>query len=447
MGKRGPKKGYMPAVNLKRKLAQINNAAHTDGWGNALVGLERSMDKRSRTTFDNFAVLTEDELGRMYVGDGLGRRVVDVVADDMVREWIDIEDDEKEVIPEMLENIGAEEAFSDALKWQRLYGGALIVVGAMDGQPLDAPLVSEKAKSIEWLKVVNMYDIDLTSSVWDSNPMSKTFGKILTYMIDFRTGTTGTVVRTPVHYTRCLAFFGESVPENIAYTEQKLRYWGSSVLQPIWEQLRDMGGVMGSVANLMYELIIGKYKFANLSQIMAAGKEAQLITRMEIINASKSIINGVLLDSTDEYTRDTANLSGISDVIDRFMMLLSGVTGIPLTRLFGRSPGGLNSTGEGDLSNYYDMVKAKQKTDLKRPLKELLGLLSVIAGYAEPVSFKFNPLVQMTEKEEYEMEKLEADTKRAQAETDKIYIDTGVLSPEEVSIARGFENIEDGSFE
>jgi len=328
--------------------------------------------------------------------------------------------------------------FNEALKWERLFGGSLIVLGAMDGQPLDMPMVVQRVQSIEWLKVIDMWDVDLPSSEWDRDPTSPTYGQVIRYMCQFRVSGTGRIDRILVHNTRCLPFYGENIPKSLVMGDQRTRYWGASTLQAIWEQLANMGGTMQAVTNILYEFIIGKYTFSNLAEMMAAGNEAKLINRMSAIQMSKSVINAVMLGEGEAYQRDAASVAGLADLVDRMMMLLSGVTSIPVTRLFGRSPAGMNATGESDLSTYYDMVRAKQKTDLQPNLHKFIILLAQISKFADTPSVVFNPLRQNTPKEQAEIEKLEADTYLATAQADQIYIMNQVASPEEIALQREF---------
>ena len=59
--------------------------------------------------------------------------------------------------------------------------------------------------------------------------------------------------------------------------------------------------------------------------------------RMNAINMSKSVLNAVILDRDEMYDKQYTTLAGLTEVIDRFMLQLSGATGIPVTpRLYGR---------------------------------------------------------------------------------------------------------------
>jgi uncharacterized protein len=418
-----------------------NKQTRADGWYNALAGFGKSFDKSNKTYFGSFYFMDRNQLSRMYVGDGLGRKIIDCIADDMTREWVEIKlenKDDKDLLETTLKKLKVEVYFNEALKWERLFGGSIIVIGAMDGKPLDYPMLLERVQSIEWLKVVDQWDIDLPSSEWDRDPTSPTYGQILRYMCQFRVSGTGRIDRLLVHNSRVLPFYGENIPKSLVMGDQRTRYWGASVLQAVWEWVANFGGAYQGIVNILFEFIIGKYKFSNLDDMLAAGNEQVLMDRMSAIQMSKSVINAVMLGTDEDYIRDSANVSGLPDLIDRMMMMVAGVVNIPVTKLFGRSAAGMNSTGEGDIENYYSIVRGKQKTDLQPNLNKFLLLLAQVLGIEDIPTFTFNPLRQLTAKEEAELESAKAQAYLNQANGDAVYLDRQVLSPEEVALEREF---------
>jgi phage-related protein (TIGR01555 family) len=388
-------KKYQDKLSVLQKQVNTMNLDNrrrkkNDSWLNAVAGLGGSQDKRKETSFGAYTRLTEEELANLYVGDGYGSRIVDIVADDMTREWIELDNDENEIITNKLTQLHAEAVFNEALTWQRLFGGSLIIMGAMDSRELDEPLNPKAVKDIEWLKVVDKTQVKIGLSEFEEDPQKPDFGQVRTYSVQFAFGRSQTV---NVHRSRVIPFYGKAVPNRIIEGDQDFKYWGSSALQAPWNQLQDYGGVTSSIANLMYELIISVFKFDDLANMIADGNEKLLLNRMEIINITKSMINAVMLDSNGEdFDRNTASIAGVPDVIDRYMMNLSGVTGIPVTRLFGRSPAGQNATGEADMRNYYDMVRSKQKIELSAPLQKLVDLIAVIEKVPGEHPITFNPL-------------------------------------------------------
>jgi phage-related protein (TIGR01555 family) len=143
----------------------------------------------------------------------------------------------------------------------------------------------------------------------------------------------------------------------------------------------------------------------------------------------------MVLDGEESFEKLSTNIAGLSEMLDRFMLSVCSVTGIPATLLFGRAPAGLNATGDADTRNYYDMIKQYQEMKLKPILEKLTYyLMRSIDGpfkgqEPEHWSIQFAPLWQNTEEQEAVM-------RHTVAETDAIYIDRGVLDPAEVAISR-----------
>lgn len=91
---------------------------------------------------------------------------------------------------------------------------------------------------------------------------------------------------------------------------------------------------------------------------------------------------------------------------------LSGASRIPVTKLFGRSPAGMNATGESDLKNYYDYVDSLRESKLRPILERLLPviLMSTCGGVPEDMEVQFPPLWTPTAKEVSEIAKAKAET-------------------------------------
>lgn len=445
------KKDAVPQEALPKEMeAQIKQyiadslVNRKDGWSNVFVGLGQKKDKAKYTEYGDITLLDDVTLESIYMGDGLGGRIIDIIADDMTREWVALDGDNGKKVFDELISLDAEKAFNEAIKWQRLYGGSLIVIGAMDGRSPESRLNDKAIKKVEYLKVVPKTDISISDSVFNTNPSSPDFGKVEKYAITYRIG--HQAIKKKVHASRCIPFYNDPAPAMLrASMSLDGRYWGISSLQRIYEELRDLGGVTQSIINILYEFIIGKFKVSNLARMFAEGRESQLITRIEIMEMSKSILNAVILGEDEEYTRDYATLAGLPEVIDRYMLKLSGSTGIPVTRLFGRSPSGLNATGENDLRNYYDLIEANQRNRLFPPLRRLVNLLSSYLK-VDPPEVIFVSLYQLDEKEKAEVNKLNAETEKIKAETEKImadteriYIETEVMSNEDIRIKKGLQ--------
>lgn len=398
-----------------------------DGMINVLAGLGGKFDKANKSRFGNFVVLDDAELTRLWLGEGLGKKIVSAPADDMTRNWFTVPGDETNKIQQEMERLKTETIVNVATKWARLYRGSLIVMGLEDGGELHEPANLKNVKGIRWLRSYSASRIPITTQNVVKDPNSPFFDEIEVFPVRRFDGN-----EFKVHRSRCLIFKGEPIPDYSQDLAYNSFYWGLSILQSIYQRLMNYGSIEQSIVNLMMELTIGKFTLSNLAELLAANNTKAIYTRMNIINASKSILNSVLLGENEKYERDTASVAGVAEVMSMFMMSLSAVAEIPVTKLFGKSADGMNATGEGDSRDYYDMITSKQKTWLKPPLQYLVAIINSYMKATDDPSINFNSVWEPTQKELIEM-------KNKQAQTDGLYIDKGVLDSDEVRESR-FEN-------
>jgi phage-related protein (TIGR01555 family) len=408
-------------------LTNIRNYV-TDGWNNILSGLGRTnTDKTKSTIIDTYTVLNDESLATIYDSNGLGANIVDIPADDMTRAGWEIENDTDDKISNELNRIGAETKINEALKKSRLYRGSVVVIITERGK-LEQPLTQNSGKIIN-LRTYGADRIVLTSTDIVDDPNSVYFEDVEWFTIRLVNGDD-----IKVHRTRCLKFkgVGGSGSTQLDLTNQ---FWGFSALQKPWDQLTYYGAAEQGVATLIQEASVGKYTLSNLSQILSMNSPDSvkaIMDRIEIINASKSIINAVLLGKDEDYVRDSINFAGIPDILDRMMQNLSAVSKIPAALLFGRdSSGGLNNDGSAEFRKYYDKISTAQTSQL---LPELQYLVDYVSGYLfinsnEQYNVEFNSLWEPTQKEQAEIDKINS-------ETDVNYINSQVLTPEEVTEKR-----------
>ena len=139
-----------------------------------------------------------------------------------------------------------------------------------------------------------------------------------------------------------------------------------------------------------------------MRQILGGPESAQIALAKNIgmIRALQSTEGMTVLDADDNFATTSYSFAGLDQVLLSFGQQLSGAADIPLTRLFGQSPAGLNATGEADTKTYYDGILRRQEAQLREPLTKLLQII-YRDRFGEPmpaeVSFNFVPLWQLTE--------------------------------------------------
>lgn len=398
-----------------------------DAWGNVLSGLSGRSDKSTKNVFGPSRLLHEDELGWIYASNGIGTKIIDLLPDDMTRAGWTFTGDEDGKIGKALKDIGTAKHLNRAMKWARLFGGALVILDIADGQPYELPYNWEKGKApIRGMRVFSSARTEMTTFDFSADPQSRWFE-------DLEVHTVKRLYGAPfrVHASRCLVFRNwHPVPDtqNQSGYELRTRYWGLSAMQAIFESISTFGTFYQGIGHLGHELTIGKYTISNLDQMVAENDIKSLKNRMRIIEEQKSILHAVLLGKEERYDRDSLTFAGVPEVMDKLMTVTASVAGYPVTKLWGTSAKGLSATGEGDSRDYYNHVEAEQVNILEAPLTRLAQMMNLNLGTPvkqDELGVKFNPVWTPSAEALVAMQKTVADT-------DKVYLDAGILHEEQV---------------
>jgi phage-related protein (TIGR01555 family) len=341
----------------------------------------------------------------MYRGSWLVGKAVDVVAEDMTRAGIDISGttnpDDIERLHQTMSRLQIWQALNDTVKWSRLYGGAVAVM-LIDGQDVATPLRPETVSKDQFkgLLVLDRWMVQpsLGTPVKDFGPY---LGQPEFYTINQNAPA---LMNKRVHYSRIIRIDGYELPFQQRQTENG---WGLSIVERLYDRLVAFDSSTQGAAQLVFKAHLRTYKVANLRKVIAAGGVAldALTKQMDMIRKYQSNEGLTLMDGEDEFEAHSYSFAGLSDLLLQFGQQLSGALDIPLVRLFGQSPSGMNSTGESDLRNYYDSIAAQQERRLRLPFTTLLNVLYRSEFGSEPPSgfnFRFNPLWQLSEKERAE---------------------------------------------
>jgi hypothetical protein len=411
MTKRSIKAIARRALSADKKLreAQDNRTQKTlDSFQNfaAALGIGTSNLMSNSTYGFNPITRIRTLLEWIHRGSWLGGVAVDLVADDMTRAGVDIKGElEPDQIEELQENIVAKSVWSainDTEKWARLYGGALGVI-LIDGQDPATPFKVERVGKGGFRGLLPLDRWMVEPSLED---LVQDYGPFMGMPKFYRVTTDAPALHgKKIHYTRCLRLEGIRLP----YWQRMMEnLWGLSVIERLYDRMVPFDSASMGAAQLAYKSYLRTYKIKGLRQLIAAGGPAYqgLLKQVQFMRETQSNEGITLLDGEDEMETLTApNFSGLSDVLLQMGQQLSGALQIPLVRLFGQSPAGLNSTGESDLRMYYDGIKQAQERDLRNPLTTIYRAEAQSSGIALPEGFRldFRPLWQLTEQQKAEI--------------------------------------------
>jgi hypothetical protein len=196
-----------------------------------------------------------------------------------------------------------------------------------------------------------------------------------------------------------------------------------SVLDRIYEALTNFNTIAAGSASMVYESNVDVMQVKNLMGYLQTAEGTSLLQkRFTLADMMKSFNNMLVLDIDEKYDKKQNSFASIPDLLYAHALFLAGGSDVPATRLLGSSASGLNATGEGDMKNYYDVIRSKQSKDYKPKLDFFDILMAKNLGIADDadLDYKFNSLFQMTPKEQ-------ADTDFINAQRDGIYLDKGVV--------------------
>lgn len=317
----------------------------------------------------------------------------------------------------------------EASIWENLYGGCVIYMGVDDGHTSadsqERPLELHRIRKVLWLKVIDRRYITAGTEL-DLDPRSPRFGEPTHYLI---------VGPRPckVHRSRLIVFPGAMTTRDVRAARGG---WGISVLEPVYEALQRHVSAWQVASNTMSNAQYVVYKLKGLAHMLGMpGGEEKAKERSRAMELAKSMINAVLIDEGDEYLRENPNFGNMPELLEMFMYDVAHALDMPQTELFGRSPAGMNATGESDRKQWHESVEDDREHRIRPRAQELVEvILAAKEGPTKGVEIDdwrvtFKPLEQLSEKEWSEV-------RLNQAQADKAYVEAEILLPSEVASSR-----------
>lgn len=384
-----------------------------DGLVNLVSGLGTTRDKAGQSQY-YVAPMSDQELVTAYYASALARRIVDMPAEDACREWREWSAETAEVglIEAEEKRLGLQVKTLEAQRLARLFGGAALFIGTADIQGRNQDALQEPLRYDTIKRGGLRYVEVLTSRQLTPGPLSDklgdgTFGKPEYWQLS-----TTSNAGLRIHPSRLSIFHGVEPLRD--YSTGLMTGWGASVLQGGLDAIKRVDEAAGNVASLIFEAKVDVFGIPDLMLNLARGDEytQELLKRLTLAATAKGI-NGMLIkDALETYEQKTASFGTLDTLIDRFMQLCSAAYGIPMTLLFGMSPGGLNASGASDTRGYYDAIRVHQTMRVEPATYGLDECLvrSALGARPDDVHYNWRSLWQPTAKEKAEVGKIIADT-------------------------------------
>ena len=407
--------GVTDAVSV---LDAFSNPLYRLGWGSQSP-LEATEYPLTRMT-DNYALLNS-----LYRDNWVVQNVVGLAVDDMLREWYEITGSITPAATKALAKLERKTRLrarlNEGLRWGRLYGGAaglILIKGQEDlSKPLDLGMIYPGSFQ-------GLYILDRWQGITPNMGLVFDGGEEVPESYSITDGRGHTVAM--VHHSRVVRFTGRDLPRIERQTEL---YWGESEVEALYRDVVSHDNVSANMAALTFQANVNTMEVKGMEQLLSMSSPQVQRRFWQVMQAQATLRSNFgmqLVEQGNKLTNTQYSFAGLKDVYESMALNLCGASHYPMTKLFGRSPGGLNATGESDLTNYYDYIDSQREAKLRPVLERLLPVLcmSALGGIPEDVEIDFPPLKTPTPTERAEIGKTKAEAVLAAFQANALPLDT-----------------------
>lgn len=335
-----------------------------------------------------------------YLASGLMQKCIDIPAADRTREWRDwqADDDAIQLIEAEEKRLGIRAKFKAAEVLRGLGGGALIL--ALPGDPA-SPAPNVGPRGLQAVNVVSRRQLSLVDI--DEELTSPTYGEPAFYRMQTASGSKN------IHPSRVIAFRGEPYPAMAATVSAEDRFWGQCRLLRIVGEVTKSDDASRWFSQLIRKAKLLRFGISNLPDY----DQDSLNTRVANIAQSENLLNATIYslpvkdgtgaesggEKIEDYQVTWAGIPAVQDMLDQ---RVAAVADIPFTRLMGRSPAGMNATGEHDEANYLASIGSGQELETRPCLERLDAVMLPSAGVtlATDQTWRWSPLSKPNPKDE-----------------------------------------------
>lgn len=405
------KRSRMAKRAIDSRAQTVDTAVKTiDAFSNAMTRSGFGMPNHLEATAYPLTRYTQNwqEITSLYRTHWVVQRIINTIPQDMLKNGYDIksdlEPDQIQKLTTCIRNTRTHAKILEGLSWGRLFGGAAgIILIEGEGGNMEEPLDLDRImpKSFKGLLLMDRWSGISPCEELITDLDNPDFGLPAYYNI-YSTELQG---GQRIHHSRVCRFVGREMPYLEKLAEQ---YWGTSELEHVIEELRKRDNVSWNIALLTFMANIRVFKMEGMENILSAGSDQALSALYNTLEAMNMMLNNngmQILGENDSYESHQYAFGGLGEVYDRFMMDVSGACGIPVTKLFGRSPAGMNATGDADMQNYYDIIESAQEAQLRPILDKLLPIICVseLGAVPDDLDYTFNPVRRSNDMEKQDL--------------------------------------------
>ncbi len=166
----------------------------------------------------------------------------------------------------------------------------------------------------------------------------------------------------------------------------------------------------------------------DMSGILADGEsDSSLWMRAGLFNRYRESSGMMLLDKeSEEIGQVNTPLAGLDAILTKSQEQMAGPSHTPLVKLLGVTPTGIGNSADGEIRVYYDYIMAQNEAHVRPMIKKMADLVQLsLFGEIDPaITWEFNPLYQLNDKELAEVQEIKG-------RNAKNLVDSNIVSPQE----------------
>jgi len=331
-------------------------------------------------------------LADFYEKDGLAKRVIDVVPEEMVSPGFTVDGVADEAAFRSLwdeKRLNAK--IIDALCWSRLFGGSAIIALVQDGRALKSPV--KPGAMLEDVRVYDRYQIRVEAR--ETNPRKVRYGEPVLYTVT----PGGDLPEYQVHYTRVCIIDGERIPNEKRRSNDG---WGESVLNKrLVEAIVDYNYCETLATQLLRRKQQAVWKAKGLADL-CDDEEGVSAARLRLaqVDDEGGVGKAIGIDAEDEeYDVLNSDISGVDSFLEKKMDRIVSLSGIHEIILKNKNVGGVSASQNTALETFYKLIERKRVEDYKPILEFLLPFIISEQEW----SIEFSPLSVPSDKDQAEI--------------------------------------------
>jgi len=334
-------------------------------------------------------------LSQAYVEIGLIQTIVDVPVDDALRGGIEIKSKQlsEEQIQELIISLDRDDDINvagQAAKWNRLFGGAGIIV-LTDQDPeesLDLDAIT-KDTPLEF-RAVDMWELfwdKQNTEGYDPAVQSQDFEHYNYY-------------GERLHKSRVMRLKGLVAP---SFIRPRLRGWGFSVVEVLVRSINQYLKATDLGFEVLDEFKLDVYKIKNLvNTLLSPNGQQKVQQRVQLANWQKNYQNAVVMDSEDDFDHKQLSFAGLAEAMSGIRMQVASDMRFTMLKLFGTPAQGLNASDAESLEVYNSMVESQVRNKIKYDLLRICEIKcqKLFGMVPDDLALGFKPLRVLTAEQE-----------------------------------------------